>query len=80
MKEPNDEIIIDRETCVVCGACVAACPTEALLIEGLALVVVRGRCRPCGRASLVCPMGALRCPAGTKKRREAASMPRVKET
>ena len=62
MEESNREIRIDRETCVVCGACAAACPAEALLVEGLALVVVSGRCRPCGRAALVCPTGALKCP------------------
>jgi ferredoxin len=62
MDKPDDGIRIDRETCVVCGACAAVCPTEALLVEGLALVVVSGRCRPCGRAALVCPTGALKCP------------------
>ena len=67
MQEPKTEIRINRETCVVCGACAAACPAEALVVEGLALVVVSGRCRPCGRAALVCPTGALTCPAGTKK-------------
>jgi Fe-S-cluster-containing hydrogenase component 2 len=64
MKETQGGIMIDREKCVVCGACAAACPTEALVVEGLALVVVSERCRPCGVAALVCPTGALECPGG----------------
>jgi ferredoxin len=61
---PNDgeRILVDSEACVVCGACAAACPTEALIVVGLTLVVIPERCRPCGRAALVCPTGALRCP------------------
>ena len=64
MRNHSEGIAIDRETCLVCGACTAACPTEALVVEGLTLVVVPGRCRPCGQAALVCPTGALKCPAG----------------
>jgi len=59
---------IDRERCMVCGACTAACPGEALVIEGLALVFVPDRCRPCGRAAIVCPTGALECPGEWKGR------------
>ncbi len=55
-------IAVDREICVVCGACSAVCPTEALVVEGLTLVVIPVRCRPCGKAALVCPTGALTCP------------------
>jgi Fe-S-cluster-containing hydrogenase component 2 len=64
MNEFHAKITVDREACVVCGACAAACPTEALVVEGLALVVVPERCRPCGVAALVCPTGALACPGG----------------
>jgi ferredoxin len=68
MMDPGADIRIDRETCVVCGACAAACPTEALVVEGLTLTVVPERCRPCGQAALVCPTGALRCPTASAKR------------
>ncbi|MFA4949089.1 MAG: 4Fe-4S dicluster domain-containing protein [Candidatus Krumholzibacteriia bacterium] len=64
MNDSHDCITVDRETCVVCGACAAVCPAEALVVEGLALVVVPERCRPCGTAALVCPTGALACPGG----------------
>lgn len=56
------EIVVDRDRCVVCGACSAVCPTQALIVEGLSLVIAPERCRPCGQAALVCPTGALICP------------------
>jgi ferredoxin len=62
MEVPDTGIRIDRSACVVCGACSAVCPTEALIVEGLTLIIVSGRCRPCGLAALVCPTGALQCP------------------
>ncbi|MBU8921170.1 MAG: 4Fe-4S binding protein [Bacteroidales bacterium] len=62
-----DLICIDDSKCIVCGACVAVCPTEALIIEGLTLKSVPERCRPCGQAALVCPTGALRCPQKGEK-------------
>ncbi len=56
------KISIDVDRCVVCGACIAVCPTEALIIEGAALRSYPERCRPCGQAAFVCPTGALICP------------------
>jgi len=61
----NARIEIDRDECIVCGACSAVCPSEALIIEGMTLVVLSERCRPCGQAAIVCPTGALRCPGGS---------------
>ena len=62
MRDKHSEIDLDRSSCIVCGACSAVCPSEALIIEGLTLRVYPERCRPCGQAALVCPTGALRCP------------------
>jgi ferredoxin len=64
MADTDRDIRVDRSACVVCGACVAACPAEALVVEGLTLVVIAERCRACGLAALVCPTGALACPGG----------------
>jgi ferredoxin len=58
-------VTVDRDACIPCGACTAACPGEALILEGSTLVVIPERCRPCGQAALVCPVGALRCPGRT---------------
>ncbi len=62
MKESGTDVKIDRGKCIVCGACSAVCPNEALIIEGMTLRVYPERCRPCGQAAIVCPTGALYCP------------------
>jgi len=67
MEDSDTGIRIDREACVVCGACAAVCPGEALILEGLTLVVAAERCRPCGLAALVCPTGALTCPSTVRR-------------
>lgn len=68
-RQRSIEIIIDRDNCIVCGACSAVCPREALIVEGLALVAIPERCRPCGQAALVCPTGALKCPEPDQNRK-----------
>ena len=72
-KKELDGIVIDieRDRCVVCGACSAVCPTQALIVEGLSLVIVPERCRPCGQAAIVCPTGALVCPGGPTRGKRA---------
>ena len=62
MKETSSETRIDRGRCIVCGACSAVCPSEALIIEGMTLELFPERCRPCGQAAIVCPTGALVLP------------------
>jgi ferredoxin len=69
VEKNNILICIDDSKCIVCGACIAVCPTEALIIEGLTLRSVPERCRPCGQAALVCPTGALICPQQQEKNR-----------
>ncbi|MBN2070343.1 MAG: 4Fe-4S binding protein [Candidatus Krumholzibacteriota bacterium] len=58
----ENTIIINRALCIACGVCSAVCPSEALIIEGMALRSFPERCRPCGQAAIVCPTGALHCP------------------
>ena len=77
MKSHNGRVAVDKDVCIVCGACVAACPAEALVIEGMTLVVLEERCRPCGQAALVCPTGALRCPG--KRGRPGRGSPEKEE-
>jgi len=47
------------ERCTVCGACAAACPSDALAIrrdeEASRLTVVPARCVACGRCVPACP-------------------------
>ncbi|NLD72589.1 MAG: glycyl-radical enzyme activating protein [Chloroflexi bacterium] len=53
------ELILARDRCVLCGACVAACPEGAHRLEDGRHVVDRARCRVCGACVLACPQGAL---------------------
>ena len=54
-------ISLDRSKCVVCGACTAVCPTEALIIIGMELNFLNVKCIACGLAEHVCPVGAIYC-------------------
>ncbi|HUT98617.1 MAG TPA: 4Fe-4S binding protein [bacterium] len=51
---------IDRRLCAYCGGCVGVCPTMALLLDELTLVVDQGLCNGCGICTKLCPVGALR--------------------
>jgi len=50
---------IDRGLCAYCGGCVGVCPTMALLLDELTLVVDQGLCNGCGNCVKLCPVGAL---------------------
>jgi len=54
-----DFLRIDRDRCLSCGACVAVCPAEALLLEGLHLRFDREECVRCGECLSICPRAAL---------------------
>jgi len=46
------------DRCVGCGACLAACPTDANRLDGHRVVVDQTRCTRCGRCASICPHGA----------------------
>ena len=50
---------IDKEKCVGCGACVGACPVEAITMgdDGKAVIDAE-KCISCGTCAAVCPVGA----------------------
>ena len=50
---------IDKDTCAGCGACVEACPAEAIKIEGDKAVVVEDSCVSCGACVDACPCSAI---------------------
>ena len=50
--------VTDEDECTGCGACVEACPVEALKLEGDYPVVDREWCIGCGVCSTVCPSDA----------------------
>ena len=50
---------IDRQLCAYCGGCVGVCPSMALLLDELTLIVEQELCNGCGNCVKLCPVGAL---------------------
>ncbi len=56
-------VIVEKDKCIGCGACVVECPVEALdLIDGIA-VVDPAKCKDHGACIKVCPSNALSLPS-----------------
>jgi Fe-S-cluster-containing hydrogenase component 2 len=51
--------IIDKETCTGCGACVDACPVDAIEMADDVAVVDEDTCTDCGTCVDVCPVDAI---------------------
>lgn len=66
-QEHGPELAQRADKCIRCGACIGACPLEAVsfaptkagLSEGLAPVIDRLKCDNCGKCAEVCHSGAL---------------------
>jgi electron transfer flavoprotein alpha subunit len=58
-------VIIDKEQCIGCGACVSTCPFGAIVMEG-DKAVVTDACTVCGACIDVCPVMAITRPAAGK--------------
>ena len=52
-------ILIDRDRCICCGACVGACPNGTIETDGSVAVVAEENCVLCGACVDACPMGAI---------------------
>jgi Fe-S-cluster-containing hydrogenase component 2 len=50
---------VNEDACVLCGACAAACPTEAISLGDTAAEIHIDRCCGCGTCVDVCPRGAI---------------------
>jgi ferredoxin len=56
---------IDRARCTRCGACVIACPVDAVEMTAHGLRIVRpAACTDCGACEDVCPTHAVTRPFG----------------
>ena len=61
-------MIVDKETCVGCGACVAICPVGAISLEDKACIDADS-CIGCGACVNACPVGAI-APEGAVAKKE----------
>lgn len=61
-------MIVDKETCVGCGACVAVCPVGAISLEDKACIDADS-CIGCGACVNACPVGAI-APEGAVAKKE----------
>jgi Fe-S-cluster-containing hydrogenase component 2 len=50
---------VDQDTCVGCEACVSACPTSAISVDGGKASVEQDTCVECGACVSTCPVGAI---------------------
>lgn len=50
---------VDKEKCAGAGACVEACPVDAIKLEDNKAVVDEDACIDCGACVDACPSGAL---------------------
>ena len=46
------------EKCIKCGACIAACPVEAISMKDGKVVIDQEKCISCGSCFAVCPVEA----------------------
>lgn len=52
-------VVIDKETCVGCAACIDTCPVEALEMVEDKAVVNEEACVDCGACIDACPVGSI---------------------
>ena len=60
-------MIVDKETCVGCGACVAVCPVGAISLEDKACIDADS-CIGCGACVNACPVGAISAEGAVAKK------------
>jgi len=53
-------ILVEQNLCLLCAACTALCPTEALSMAGLSLEFESSLCNNCMLCLEACPAGAIK--------------------
>ena len=53
------DLIVDKEKCLRCGACVGVCPSNALKLSETGIEWNKELCKFCKLCKQTCPMGAI---------------------
>ena len=51
--------VVDYDHCSYCGACVAVCPPDCIILHDATLLIDMDSCTLCRRCIPACPTGAL---------------------
>ncbi len=73
-KTEKEKIIVVKEKCIGCGACIDACKFDALEMEGDTVISYQLKCISCGLCIPVCPSDALVLPGWKPRPKKAAVM------
>ncbi len=66
---------VDKEKCVGCGACVEACPAQAISMAGGKAKIDADKCVDCGKCLQVCPQGAISPGTGLQHNSDSRQRP-----
>lgn len=50
---------LEPDKCMLCGGCVAVCPTDCITVYEAWMDINQGDCTNCGACVKVCPVGAM---------------------
>lgn len=51
--------VIDKDTCIGCGACAGQCPCDAIVEDGAVFTIDADTCADCGACADQCPVEAI---------------------